>query len=142
MQHVVKCLMRVFGHARHLAEKIMFEAHNLGRAVAEVEEKEKAQLHKDQLQSCGLTAAIEKVAFGCFAVKEFTEAVAATGLNQLLVVGIEAHVCVWQTAADLLARGYEVEVAADAVSSRTAFNRHIPRSGSLKALTHPVPPPR
>jgi ATP-dependent Clp protease adaptor protein ClpS len=58
---VVLCLMRVFGHNEQVARKVMLEAHNRGRAIAEVEEKEKAQLHKDQLQSFGLTAAIEKI---------------------------------------------------------------------------------
>jgi ATP-dependent Clp protease adaptor protein ClpS len=58
---VVLCLMRVFGHNEQVAQKVMLEAHNRGRAIAEVEEKEKAQLHKDQLQSFGLTAAIEKI---------------------------------------------------------------------------------
>lgn len=59
--HVVLCLMRVFGHGEQIAQKIMLEAHTRGRAIAEVEDKEKAQLHKDQLQSYGLTAAIEKI---------------------------------------------------------------------------------
>ena len=58
---VVECLMRVFGHNEQVARKIMFEAHFRGRSLAEVEDREKAQLHKDQLQSYGLTAAAEKM---------------------------------------------------------------------------------
>ncbi len=60
-EYVVICLMKVFGHNMAIAAKIMFEAHSRGRAIAEVEDKEKAQLHKDQLQSLGLTASIEKI---------------------------------------------------------------------------------
>jgi nicotinamidase-related amidase len=45
--------------------------------------------------------------------------------DQVLVGGIEAHVCVSQTVHDLLARGLEVHVAADAVSSRTPENREL-----------------
>ena len=45
--------------------------------------------------------------------------------RQILICGIETHVCVYQTAVDLLASGYEVEVVADVVSSRTAENREI-----------------
>jgi nicotinamidase-related amidase len=41
------------------------------------------------------------------------------------LVGIEAHVCIAQTAVHLLQIGWEVEVAADAVSSRTAENKAI-----------------
>jgi nicotinamidase-related amidase len=47
------------------------------------------------------------------------------GREQALVCGIEAHVCVEQTVQDLLDRGIEVHVAADAVSSRTALNRRL-----------------
>jgi nicotinamidase-related amidase len=43
----------------------------------------------------------------------------------VLITGIETHVCVYQTAAALLEMGYEVQVVADAVSSRTARNRDI-----------------
>jgi nicotinamidase-related amidase len=45
--------------------------------------------------------------------------------RQFLLAGIEAHVCVYQTAVDLLEMGYEVEVVADAVASRTPENRQI-----------------
>lgn len=47
------------------------------------------------------------------------------GRDQALVCGIETHVCVNQTTHDLLARGVEVHVAVDAVSSRTAANRDL-----------------
>jgi nicotinamidase-related amidase len=50
---------------------------------------------------------------------------ALDGRDQALVCGIEAHVCVNQTVADLLDRDVEVHVAADAVSSRTAGNRRL-----------------
>ena len=47
------------------------------------------------------------------------------GRDQALVCGIEAHVCVHQTVADLLDAGVETHVAADAVTSRTALNRRL-----------------
>jgi nicotinamidase-related amidase len=47
------------------------------------------------------------------------------GRDQVLVCGIETHVCVNQTVHDLLAGGVEVHVAVDAVSSRTAANRDL-----------------
>ena len=58
------------------------------------------------------------------------------GRDQALVCGIEAHVCVSQTAHDLLERGVEVHVASDAVTSRTAANREVglnkmERSGAI-----------
>jgi nicotinamidase-related amidase len=47
------------------------------------------------------------------------------GRDQALVCGIESHVCVWQTASDLLDKGVEVHVARDAVTSRTGENRQL-----------------
>lgn len=61
MEHVVHCLMQVFGHTMQLAVKIMYEAHAKGFAIAEVESEARARLHRDQLQSFGLSATIEKV---------------------------------------------------------------------------------
>ena len=43
----------------------------------------------------------------------------------MLISGIEAHVCIFQTSLDLLALGYEVHVVADVVSSRTPENREV-----------------
>ena len=42
-EHVIDCLMAIFGHGRQLAEKITLEAHTRGRAIAEVEPREKAE---------------------------------------------------------------------------------------------------
>ena len=50
--------------------------------------------------------------------------------------GIETHVCVNQTVHDLLERGYEVHVAEDAVSSRSATNRRIAMEKMLAAGAH------
>jgi nicotinamidase-related amidase len=65
---------------------------------------------------------VSKQSFSCCGSAAFREALAALGRTQVLLAGIEAHVCVYQTALDLLALGYYVEVVADAVSSRTAAN--------------------
>jgi hypothetical protein len=45
--------------------------------------------------------------------------------KQILIMGIETHVCIYQTSSDLLSMGYEVHVVKDAVSSRTEFNKNI-----------------
>lgn len=47
------------------------------------------------------------------------------GRDQVLLCGIEAHVCVAQTALDLLERGVEVQIATDAVGSRHAHDREV-----------------
>ena len=56
---------------------------------------------------------------------EFMLALKASGRTQVLLSGIEAHVCVYQTALDLLQAGYQVETVADVVTSRVPENRQI-----------------
>ena len=68
---------------------------------------------------------IEKVAFSCWGVESVRARLTATGARQLLLGGIEAHVCVLMSALDLLAEGYGVHVVADAVTSRTQANRRL-----------------
>jgi nicotinamidase-related amidase len=47
------------------------------------------------------------------------------GRDQVILAGVEAHVCVLQTAFDLMAAGYRVTIAADAISSRREFDQQI-----------------
>ena len=66
-----------------------------------------------------------KASFGCWGDEGLRRTIQRSGRRQILLCGIEAHVCVWQTAAALRGEGYEVHLIADAVSSRSAFNRDI-----------------
>jgi nicotinamidase-related amidase len=68
---------------------------------------------------------IAKTSFSACGNEEFLAQLSGAERKQVLLAGIEAHVCVYQTAQDLLAAGYEVEVVTDAVSSRTAANREL-----------------
>jgi nicotinamidase-related amidase len=70
-------------------------------------------------------APIEKLCFSAAEAGEFAERLRQSGREQVLLSGIESHVCVNQTADDLLRAGSEVHVAADAVSSRTKENRDL-----------------
>ena len=64
---------------------------------------------------------IIKAEFSAFANESFRRAFAATGRTQLILCGIEAHVCIRQTTLDALALGYDVFLVEDAVSSRYEF---------------------
>lgn len=86
----------------------------LGATVAEIEQKLPA-----------FTETVEKLRFSASGVPEFDSSVRRARCAKWIVCGVETHVCVNQTVADLLAAGYEVHVAADAVSSRTTANRDI-----------------
>lgn len=68
---------------------------------------------------------IEKITFSAYDTPEFVEQLEKTGRKKVLLAGIETHICVYQTAVHLLQNGYEVEVLADCVSSRTAKNSEI-----------------
>lgn len=61
---------------------------------------------------------LEKIAFGCFREPRFVGKLKGLGVETLLVAGIEAHVCVAQTALQALDEGYRTHVLADAVGSR------------------------
>lgn len=87
--------------------------HKLGPTITELSELLSGQ------------APVSKSAFSCYAEPEFVTALEKTGRRQVLVAGIEAHICVYQTAMDLHKAGYDVEVVADAVSSRSRENRNI-----------------
>ena len=62
---------------------------------------------------------IDKLCFSCAGSAAFQAALAAFQRTQILICGVETHICVSQTALDLTQQGYQVHVATDAVSSRT-----------------------
>jgi nicotinamidase-related amidase len=68
---------------------------------------------------------INKAAFSCGGDEKFDAGLNKVARNQVLLCGIEAHVCIYQTAIDLLRRDFNVSVIADAVSSRTLENKQI-----------------
>lgn len=71
------------------------------------------------------TPPLEKLTFSCDGDPGFRAALGALNRDQVVLCGIEAHVCVYQTARDLMDRGKQVAVAADAVGSRQAAAREI-----------------
>ncbi|HSW63302.1 MAG TPA: hydrolase [Dissulfurispiraceae bacterium] len=65
---------------------------------------------------------IIKTSFSCCGEPTFLEAIKVLGRRKLLLTGMEAHVCVLQTALDLMMEGFEVHLVKDAVCSRTKAN--------------------
>ena len=61
---------------------------------------------------------IEKVSFSCCGVETFNHQLNHLGRKQVILIGIETHVCVLQTADDLTQKSYGVYVVADAICSR------------------------
>jgi nicotinamidase-related amidase len=85
----------------------------LGRTIPEI---------KNEL---GPNLPIEKVTFSCCGVETFNEGLGRLKRNRVILIGIETHVCVLQTATDLIQKGYEVYVVADAVCSRKKLDWEI-----------------
>ncbi len=102
---------------RILETPVVWVEHNplgLGRTVPEVAR------HLDGL------APVEKNTFSCCGNEAFLGALGAHGAHgrgQVLLAGMETHICILLTALDLLKKGYEVQVVEDAVSSRSAPNK-------------------
>jgi nicotinamidase-related amidase len=124
--HVVRSVATLVRGARILGVPTLVTEQypkGLGHTVPEVAE------HLD-------VTPIEKVSFSAVDANGFPGALHEARRDQVLLCGIEAHVCVNQTAQDLIAEGAEVHVAQDAVTSRTAENRalglhRMERSGAI-----------
>lgn len=68
---------------------------------------------------------LEKTSFSCLQCEEIAAWVKAQGKKNILVCGVETHICVMQTVVDLLEDGYHVLVVADCVGSRDGFDKQI-----------------
>ena len=115
-EYFLENLKKLIQGARVLGIPIIFTEQNpqgLGPTVAEV-----ASLAPD-LQP------IAKLSFSCGGDARFAQELATLNRKQVLLAGIETHVCVYQTTLDLLDQGYQVQIVADAVASRTAENKAI-----------------
>lgn len=69
--------------------------------------------------------AIQKMTFSCYAAGDLFETLTSQNIKQVIVSGIESHVCVQQTVLDLIANGFQVDLVADAVSSRKEIDYNI-----------------
>lgn len=70
-------------------------------------------------------AVLEKTWFSCASEPACNDGIAALGRNQVVVIGIEAHVCVLQSAIELQRQGRDVFVVADCISSRNPADRAL-----------------
>ena len=70
-------------------------------------------------------ADLPRVHFSIWQDAAVQQAIRSSGRHQLILCGFEAHICLYQSSLDLLAEGFEVTLAADAVSSRNLYNKDI-----------------
>lgn len=79
---------------------------------------------KELLKESGY-APIVKNTFSAWGSTEFQEQLKKSGADHILLAGMESHICVFQTARDLLLENYDVDVIIDCVSSRTKENKDL-----------------
>jgi nicotinamidase-related amidase len=119
-EEIVKAAARLVAYARRLGVPVTASEQypkGLGPTLAAI---------KTALGNEAVT--LEKVEFSCVAnagLAARLDALKSDGRSQVVVAGVEAHVCVAQTVLDLVAKGFEVFVAADAAGSRRAASRTL-----------------
>ena len=91
-------------------------------------------------ETVGEAPRFSKMEFGCLGNAVFRAALTALGRNQLIVVGMETHICVMQTVLAALEEGYEAYVVRDAVSSMEPCEREagldrMARAGAIPITT-------
>jgi nicotinamidase-related amidase len=77
------------------------------------------------VDALGNTPRIEKMSFSCCDEPRLMEGIAVTGKENIIIAGIESHVCVMQTVIDLIRNGYHPIVVEDCVSSRKENDKQI-----------------
>ncbi len=110
---------RVCGDLIHHVELLLEGFAALELPVIATEQYSKGLGHTiDKLVDATRQSCIEKTCFSCCGEPDFLAALERSGAKQVLLVGMEAHVCVLQTVLDLLDRGYVVHLVRDAICSR------------------------
>jgi nicotinamidase-related amidase len=80
----------------------------------------------------------EKLTFSCCGNEAFINQLKQSGRTQIIVTGMETHVCVLQTVIELLAEGFNVHVVKDAVMSRSSDNKQTAMEAMMLAGAVPT----
>ncbi len=94
-------------------------------------------------EALGETKAYTKMSFSCSGASGLFEELEQNNIKQVVVCGVESHVCVMQTVLDLIANDFLVYIASDAVSSRREFDcrvalNRMERNGAEITLTESI----
>ncbi|MCK4506944.1 MAG: isochorismatase family protein [Desulfuromonadales bacterium] len=109
----------VYLRLRDTVEMLINGAELLGFPVVTTEQYPKGIGHTvPELVGACKNTVIEKVSFGCCGEPNFLAALKETGRSQVIITGMETHVCVYQTVLGLLEDGYHVHLVRDAICSR------------------------
>lgn len=113
----------VYLRLRDTVDMLVGGAELLGVPVVTTEQYPKGIGHTvPELAAACKNTVIEKVSFGCCGEPDFMAALKKLGRSQVIVTGMEAHVCVYQTVLGLLEDGYHVHLVTDAICSRNKID--------------------
>jgi nicotinamidase-related amidase len=129
--------VEIYLRLRNTVAMLVEVAGLLGLPVVTTEQYPKGIGHTvPELAAACSEAVIEKVSFGCCGEPAFLEALKNTGRTQVLITGMEAHVCVYQTVLGLLEDGYYVHLIRDAICSRnkTDYLAGVANAGQAGAV--------
>jgi len=127
-------------HVKH-AEDLKYLADAMGIPVLVTEQYPKGL--GTTLPGLEVAGPFEKLAMSAMVQEGFVDRLAAEGASQVIVAGMETHVCVCQTVRDLLKARYRVWVAADACLSRRKLDwevslRHMASEGAMVVTTEMI----
>ena len=74
-----------------------------------------------EVMDCANAKYLEKTTFSAYSTPEFKNELKATKKKQVVIFGIEAHICVYQTVCELIDKGYDVYFVKDASASRNKY---------------------
>jgi len=115
-EHVIPNVTRIFKGCQALDIPVL--------ATVQVPEK-LGPMPPELTDMLGDITPIPKAVFSALREPAFLTALRQSGRTQVILVGVEAHVCILQTGLDLLDAGYNLHVLRDGVFSRTAENHQV-----------------
>jgi nicotinamidase-related amidase len=132
IQDRVHAVMRYREEVENNAQKLIRGCQILQVPIFLTEQYPKGLGHTISSIRYALQAAlpVQKMTFSCCGSEELMKGLREKNIRQVVLAGIETHVCVLQTALDLLAHNFQVHVARDAVSSR----RELDHQTALKRM--------
>ncbi len=128
---------KVYKKVRSNIELLIEGAKQLGIPVVTTEQYPRGLGHTvaELAKVCGETV-IEKISFGCCGEPKFNDVMKMIDRKQVIVTGMEAHVCVYQTVLGLLEDSYAVHLVRDAICSREKenFQAAVANAGAAGAV--------
>lgn len=129
LQRLVKNVGILLESAIELAVPVIFTEQyvkGLGPTLGELKQRAPA------------AACYEKLTFSCCGNQEFVKQLKDSGRKQIIICGMETHVCVQQTVIELLGEGFDVHVVKDAVMSRSSDNKQTAMEAMMLAGAVPA----